>query len=179
MSPILQRQKLRPGERASEPDLATATPWFTEALAVALPCLPIPPHPATTPPHPVPTWVRVWYTGAAQVHTATRHLLQPWHIHGREPRQRLQVPGKVIIAGGGQEPAERGGELRPAPGAPPPLQSPQKLLTSPRPLHPPIRPSLGSPLQQPDCTSSNLPFIYSLDTSYSGPTPKMINISVC
>ena len=106
ISPILQRQKLRPGERERltwpRPSLGSRKHWASP-FPISLSCCTFPPPHLT----PVPTWVRVWCTGAAQVHTATRHLLQPRHIHGCEPRQRLQVPGKVIITGGGQEPAGR------------------------------------------------------------------------
>ena len=45
---------------------------------------------------------------------------------------------------------------------------------SPPPSHPnpPICPPPDIPLWQPDRTPSNLPFLYSLNTSYLAPTPK-------
>lgn len=72
-------------------------------------------HPSLLHPHPAspykPTWVWMWHATASWVHAATRHLLQPRHIHSCEPRQGLQVPREVVITGGRQEPAGRSREL--------------------------------------------------------------------
>ena len=184
ISPILQRQKLRPGERERltwpRPSLGSRKHWASP-FPISLSCCTFPPPRLT----PVPTWVRVWCTGAAQVHTATRHLLQPRHIHGCEPRQRLQVPGKVIITGGGQEPAGRGrssgggGELRPALGGSStsgitPEASHLPQATSPSNLPIPKEPSLAARLH------ILTPFLH-LFTRHIllNPYPQMINTSVC
>lgn len=112
----VHRRGNRLGERKRENDPATATRRVGGGAGLS------PARSILTPPHVAPeaTWVWVWRTGAAQVHTATRHLLQPRHVHRCEPRQRLQVPRKVFITAGGQEPAGRdrssGGELSSSPG---------------------------------------------------------------
>lgn len=81
-------------------DVATGAQREVAVLGIALPCTYSCPTPTW------PTWMWVWCTVATQVHAATCHLLQPRHVHSCEPRQGLQVPGKVVIAsGGGQEPA--------------------------------------------------------------------------
>lgn len=90
----------------------------------------------------------------------------------RSPGRSSSLVAARSLRGGAGARAGAGSSGQLLGGSPTSGITPFSLLPPPSHPNPPICPLPDIPLWQPDRTPSNLPFLYSLNTSYSVPTPK-------